>query len=112
MKTARDIFQFIKDNKLIFERKEYWAENELDWNSESEEKLNEFLKDSEENQIKEETVTLTIGEIFNRADHPSDCGLNEWCVNEGRADYSDLHTITKSQAIKFMSDFEFATRKN
>lgn len=107
MKTAEQILNFILRNEILF----LSPYERMDWSNEGEEALDKFLNSSEENQIEEETVTLTIGEIFNRADHPNDCGLNEWCMNEGRAEMSDMHTITRSQA-KFMSDFEFGTRKN
>lgn len=107
MKTANEILNFIVKENILFEQ----HYGELDWELCGEQKLNDFLNSNAENQIEEETVTLTIGEIFNRADHPNDCGLDEWCVNEGRAEMTDFHTITRSQA-KFMSDDEFAWRKN
>lgn len=46
-------------------------------------------------------ITITIGELMDKFNWNKACevlGLDEWCVNEGRANSSDEITLTSEQA--------------
>jgi hypothetical protein len=66
-------------------------------------------------QEKQETVTLTLGEIFNRVHRSEDfhkIGINEWCLNEGLGTRESRQTLSKEEALVFMGEDEFNDRKN
>jgi hypothetical protein len=64
---------------------------------------------------KEQTVTCTYGEIFDRISNSTDfakIGINEWCLNEGLATRKDTRELTKDEALVFMSEYEWEGRTN
>lgn len=67
-----------------------------------------------EESVKEEFVTITYGELFNRVYDSlvfAKIGVNEWAFNEGLATRNDKITLSYQQAKHFMSDDEFHHRK-
>lgn len=63
----------------------------------------------------EETVDVTFGEIFGRVSDSlkfDEVGVNEWALNEGMATKETIQTLTKEQALVFMSEDEFERRKS
>lgn len=66
-----------------------------------------------EDDIPEETVTVTLRELFDRAtdDNLSSIGVDVWYIAEG-GNPDAKKTIPKSVAMEFMNEYEFEARMN